>query len=393
MNGRSFRAFIGFNFTKKNFELFHLYTKFAKVALNKDKVINHMDRTLKIAPVLVSLALLTFLISVPAVANNSAVVLQYHNVGVDTPDTTSISPKTLELHIQWLKDNNFTILPLSKVVSTLRKKKEFKTDRVVAITFDDANISVCDTAWPILKKHKIPFTLFISTESIERKFTSQCSWENLKEMVKSGLMTPANHSHQHLNMVSGELFKSPALWRSTMHQEIAIANDLIASNLGIKSSLFAYPYGEYNAELSSLVTQLGFTGFGQHSGAIGHLSDFSALPRFPASGQHANLDTLSVKLLSLPFPAKYHVENDNPISINGKHNPPKLIIETNDPYILKNSQCFNAYGERMVTVIEDNNIVVQAPSALSAGRHRYTCTCKSPNSERFFWLSQQWLIE
>jgi hypothetical protein len=142
-----------------------------------------------------------------------------------------------------------------------------------------------------------------------------------------------------------------------------------------------------------LVTQSGFTGFGQHSGALGYLSDFSALPRFPASGQHANLETLSVKLLSLPFPARYHVEHDNPIRINGPHNPPKLVIESNDPYILANSQCFNAAGERLVNAVINNEIVVQAPSALPAGRHRYTCTCKSPDLDRFFWLSQQWLVE
>jgi peptidoglycan/xylan/chitin deacetylase (PgdA/CDA1 family) len=100
-----------------------------------------------------------------------------------------------------------------------------------------------------------------------------------------------------------------------MRDDILKAQAQIKRNLGATPEFFAYPYGEYNLALASIVTELGLIGFGQQSGAIGYHSNFSALPRFPASGQFSHLDTLSIKLLSLAFPAQFLPSADNPFSL------------------------------------------------------------------------------
>jgi len=328
-----------------------------------------------------------------AFASTSAVVLQYHHVSSSTPPSTSVTPEQFEQHLSWIKSNHFKVLPLNHVVQTLRQQKTFNYDKVVAITFDDANVSVCDTAWPILKKHKLPFTLFISTEALANGFKTQCSWGALQEMVSSGLMTPANHSHSHLNMISSSSLKKQPEWTSTMKKEVLLAQELIQSELGTSNMLFAYPYGEYNTSLSELITQLGFIGFGQHSGAIGYHSDFSALPRFPVSAQHANIDTLRVKLLSLPFPAKVITDAENPIDASSPLNPPKLVLHPSDSTLLTSAACFDSQGIKLLSNIRDGRIIVQPLNKLGPGRHRYTCTSKSAFSNRFYWMSHQWLIE
>lgn len=325
--------------------------------------------------------------------NSSAVILQYHHVSDTTPQSTSISPEKFKEHINWIKDNNFHVLALPDIIKNLKAKRKFSHNKVIAITFDDANRSVCDTAWPILKKHLLPFTLFISTKSVDNDYQSQCSWSQLRDMAASGLMTPANHSHQHLNMISSEFSSDPSNWKQTMREEILKAQALIEDNVGNASRFFAYPFGEYNSALTTLVTELGFTGFGQQSGAIGHQSDFSALPRFPASGQFANLDTLSTKLLSLAFPVKLLASSDNPINLNSTDNPPKLILVFSDNSILNTTRCYNSAGQELPISIDKNKLSVSAPNKLDSGRHRYTCTSKSPIENRYYWLSHQWLIE
>ena len=191
--------------------------------------------------------------------NSSAVILQYHNVSNETPASTTISPDEFKEHLEWIQENEFDVLPLPTIIESLKSHKNFTSSKTLAITFDDANHSVCETAWPILKEYKLPFTLFISTEGIEKNFQSSCSWEQLKEIYKSGLMTLANHTHQHLNMISRELLQNKTEWSELVKTEIVKAQSLIESNIGQASNLFAYPYGEYNSELASIVTELGAT--------------------------------------------------------------------------------------------------------------------------------------
>jgi peptidoglycan/xylan/chitin deacetylase (PgdA/CDA1 family) len=332
-------------------------------------------------------------ISIQSFANNSAVILQYHHVSDSTPRSTSITPKQLIEHLNWINENNFKVLPLTKIVNTLQDKKELSHDKVLAITFDDANHSVCKIAWPILKEYNIPFTLFINSEAVESGYQSQCSWAEIKEMYQSGLMTPANHSHQHLNMVSSTLISNIEEWQLLVKDEVLKAQSLIEANVGYASTLFAYPYGEYNTALTSIITKLGFIGFGQQSGAIGFESDFSALPRYPASGQFANLNTLSVKLNSLFFPAKFSPSSENPILFSDQDNPPKIIMTSKIDSLLKTTNCFNSSGQALKLVQEQDSLIISAQQKLEPGRHRYTCTSQSNSPGRFYWFSHQWLIE
>lgn len=334
-----------------------------------------------------------FLIAESGLGGSNAVILQYHHVSSSTPSSTSVSPEQFKTQIEWLIANKFEVLPIPTIVDILLTRKEFSSDKVAAISFDDASLSVCETAWPILKSYRLPFTLFISTESVEKKFKSQCSWDMLREMTQSGLMTPANHSHRHLNMVSTELYSKPVLWRETVINEIETAQQLIVSKLGSSERLFAFPYGEYNSELATLVFDMGYIGFGQNSGAIGYESDFMALPRFPASGQHANIDTLNVKLLSLPFPAKISYETENPVQIDSSNNPPLLKFSSLNDFTLKQMACFTREGDRLPISYQNGAVLVIAPKKLPLGRHLYTCTSASPVRDRFYWISHQWLVE
>lgn len=323
---------------------------------------------------------------------SSAAILQYHHVSDTTPPSTSVTPEMFLAHLDWLEDNHFTILPLDKVINTLQTGKPFKHNRVVSITFDDANLSVCKEAWPILEKRKLPFTLFINSEPIEKGFASQCSWDDLKAMTDSGLMIAANHAHRHLYMIRDMHQQSQSAWENTMREEILKTERLIEQNLGVKTTFFAYPYGEYNSALEALVEKLGYIGFGQHSGAVGYNSDFLGLPRFPASGQFAKLETLSTKLNSLAFPAEVKPLSDNPIVLKAKNNPPVLQLTLKQN--LQNVNCFDSSTGQQISTQRDGNVIkAQKANPLTEGRHRYNCTSASDEAERFYWISHQWVVE
>ena len=94
---------------------------------------------------------------------NAAVVLQYHHVSDETPASTSTSPERFAMHLEYLSEAGFDIVPLHDLVDALRAGQPLP-DKAAAITFDDGYISIYDTAWPMLKAKGWTFTVFVNTE-------------------------------------------------------------------------------------------------------------------------------------------------------------------------------------------------------------------------------------
>lgn len=336
---------------------------------------------------------LGLLFSISSLAQSgSVVVLQYHNVSETTPRSTSISLDELKAHLQWLRDNHFTIKPLDIAVQEAQAGKYTSTDRIAAITFDDSHISVCETAWPYLQAEKVPFTIFINSDPIERRFKNQCNVQQLQTMAKSGLVIMGNHGKHHAHMVDKTGFASEQAWLASITEEIDAAHAFIEQHLGKQPLLFAYPYGEYNKTVQDLLKVRGYIAFGQQSGAIGQHSDPLGLPRFPLSGNYANLKTIPDKLNSLTFPARVEISSDNPISKDSKANPPRLVLHLDQP-IAHAINCFLASGKPIAVQQEKLTVIVQHKEALGEGRQRYNCTAKSDQAGRYYWFSHQWLID
>lgn len=82
--------------------------------------------------------LLCFLLLGPglAAAANSAVILQYHHFGAETPVSTSIPVPQFKKHVNSLTDNDVSIWPVEKIIDFLQADKELP-ERCVGLTIDD----------------------------------------------------------------------------------------------------------------------------------------------------------------------------------------------------------------------------------------------------------------
>ena len=330
--------------------------------------------------------------SLHAAAEGSFVMTLYHHVSADTPRSTSLTVDELESHILWLKDNGFQIKALPDAIAGLQAGDYSRTDRIAVITFDDSYDNICEAGWPLLQQHRVPFTLFVTTEFVRQKYSSQCSIEQLKAMSDSGLVIIGNHSMTHPHMTDTSPYADKSAWLAAMREEITGAAAFIEQHFGPQPKYFAYPYGEYNQPLQQLLAELGYTGFGQHSGAVGKHSDFLALPRFPLAGNFSRLDTLADKMNSLAFPATAELSSDNPIAVDADANPPRLVLQLQQPVAGK-VNCFLANGTPLPIEQQAGRIMVQAETPLGKGRQRYNCTAASGVPGRFYWFSHQWLLE
>src|SRR3546814_19422700 len=90
-------------------------------------------------------------------------------------------------------------MALPEIVARLRAGQPLP-QRAVAITIDDAALSVYRAAWPRLTAAGLPFTLFVSTAPLDRGLSDSMSWQQLRELSGDPLVTVGNHGHRHAHM-------------------------------------------------------------------------------------------------------------------------------------------------------------------------------------------------
>ena len=317
----------------------------------------------------------------------NAAILLYHHVSTKTPPSTSISPDDFLAHMQYLKAHH-TVVPLQDVVNALKAGSPLP-DKAVAITFDDGYANILDNAHPILTEMGFSYTIFINPNEIGVG-PKQLTWEQVIAMQSEGV-TFANHTLDHLHMLNGESTQNETTWLKQVWDNVLAAEQKIKDKLDIELRYLAYPFGEYNVALTAQLKEAGYIGFGQHSGAVGPLSNLQALPRFPAAGPYANLATLKNKLNSLAMPV---VETSLPEPRQRSRtlgNPVRLTVESDDMR-LSQVNCFYS-GKPIPTSVDENTFAFTLDSALPVGRSRVNCTAPSiSQAGRYYWYSVPFFV-
>ncbi len=334
------------------------------------------------------LALCLLLLSSPALAAQSAVILLYHHVAEDTPPSTTISPADFEAHLRYLRDNDFTVIPLDHMVNSLRSGQALP-DKAVVITFDDGYSSIYETAFPMLQAYGYPFTLFLSTEPIDDGLRNYMNWEQIRQMSEAGVII-ANHMVDHPYMLETRGNESEQQRLGRLRNDLLAAEQKIEQETGQSHRFLAYPYGEYDPAIKAILQDQGFVGLAQNSGAVGPDSDFLALPRFPLASIYADLDTASTKFSTLPFSVS-QLEPSSPVT--EERSPSVTLKFEPGDYNFQQIGCFaNSTAIPMTWLDREQGVVKLTPEESYSGRRwRYVCTAPAPNSSRYYWYSVQWI--
>ena len=339
-----------------------------------------------------ALVLILLLASMPVQAASHCVILQYHHFSDDTPAITSVTLEQFDDHLNYLKHNNFNVLPLRDVVLALKRKQELP-DRCISFTVDDAYISVYKNAAPRLKKLGWPLTVFVNTEGVDRGISSYMTWDQMRELSKQGVVFE-NHGHGHIHMIRKNTNESEEDWRQRVVNDISTAQRRITSEIGVAPELFAHPYGEFNPVTLEIINEMGLTGFGQQSGPVWPGADFAVLPRFPMAANYASIQSFKVKVNTLPLPTVL-AEPADPLVPLGQPRPSlKLTLMTN-AYSRDAIQCYIG-GSNKVDIAwpteAPDQLKVTPGFDLGPGRHRTNCTMPSAQKGRFHWYSHNWFV-
>ena len=310
-----------------------------------------------------------------AVSAESAVILMYHRFGEDGFKSTNIRLEQLEAHIKELRTGAYTVLPVTKIMSQIKNGIPIP-DRTVGITIDDGFKSIYRNAWPRFKRAKLPFTVFISTDPIDKKRPKYLTWGQVREMHAAGVDFGA-HTASHLHM--------PATSPERIKAEIIKSNNRITSQLGKAPTLFAYPFGEAGNDVieATRIGKYSFS-FGQHSGVIHQNSNFNYLPRFAINEKFGGLDRFKLILNTLPFPVTDFTPRDSKIV---GINPPNVGFTVTPSFKnLRRITCFvSGEGRVPITILGTDRIEIRPSKPFARGRTRLNCTLPGVGG-RWHWL-------
>lgn len=181
-------------------------------------------------------------LGVGAAGYQTVPILCYHRFGPRAAKLT-VTPQAFAQQMDFLVRNGYTVITLERLHGFLAGNEALPA-RSVVVTIDDGYRSTFEIAYPILKKHRIPATVFLYTDFVGA--SDALTWAQMKEMVASGLVTMQPHSKTHANLAQRLPGETDARYRERIRREITVPIGVIKDRLGEPSFTFAYPYGDVN---------------------------------------------------------------------------------------------------------------------------------------------------
>lgn len=171
-------------------------------------------------------------------------ILTYHSLD-DSGSPISLSPEAFARHVAFLARGSVEVLPLARLLEA-----PWDGRRRVALTFDDGFRNFVDHAWPTLREHGFPATVYVVAGHVggtnlwggvahpSIPTLPLMTWEELARLHGDGLELGI-HGRTHT-----ALRKRPAAF---VEEEIESTRASILERTGAMATAFAYPYGSYDA--------------------------------------------------------------------------------------------------------------------------------------------------
>ena len=304
----------------------------------------------------------------------------YHRFNENKYPSTNIKIDVFKKQLELIEKNNIEYYDPAKFDSEFTEPKQNKK---ILITIDDAFTSFYENAWPILKKNKIPFILFVSTEPVGKP--GYMDWEQIREISDHEFAYIGNHSHTHEYLLNFSHIE--------FEKDIKNSIKIFKEKLGYNPIYFSYPFGEYNLKQTQFIKNNFKYGFGQHSGVIDSTKNRFELPRFPINEKYGDLERFEFVLKLFPIPYKDLKPYEKFIS--KKQNPPTVEIEFfSEQKNIQNINCFSNEGdiwEKSNVKINNNILTIKFREPFIPRRGRINCSLNDNGKWR--WFGTQFIIK
>lgn len=179
-------------------------------------------------------------------------VLMWHDV-VEKRKEVWFDTTVAELEEQFrsIKRLKLTPVTLEQLADHLESGKPI-APRAVVLTFDDNNVGLYQYLWPMLKRFHYPAALFVHTGYVGKTTGKpHCTWDQLREMEKSGLVRVYPHTVTH----PADLRK---LKDAALDKELRGSLEAVQREMGGPRPFLSYSNGFYDERVARATHKAGY---------------------------------------------------------------------------------------------------------------------------------------
>ncbi len=228
-------------------------------------------------------------------AQDRYAVLAYHSVVDDTASKEekyyfpqTISTNLLISHFNWLKDNGYNVVSWQQIIDAENGKGTLP-DHAVLLSFDDGYATMYNVIYPILKAYNYPAVFAPVSSWLNTPVTKKIpyantylprsvfvTWEQVREMEKSGLVEIASHTHDSHHgvranpagsqvpaVISPEYknnkYETKVEYRNRLVRDFTLSSQSIQREVGKKPRIMVWPYGQFNNTAVDVAREVGMS--------------------------------------------------------------------------------------------------------------------------------------
>jgi peptidoglycan/xylan/chitin deacetylase (PgdA/CDA1 family) len=209
-----------------------------------------------------------------------APIILYHRFGPLIADGMTITTDVFESHLKYLRDKGYTVIPLRQLINFYLRKGPPPPPRSVVIAVDDGHKTVYTDMLPLVRKYRIPVTLFLYPSAISNASYAM-TWDQVRALKKTGLFDMQSHTYWHPNFNKEKKRLKPAEYGKFVDMQMKKAKEKIEKELGAGVDMLAWPFGLYNDELGKKAGEAGYiAGFTIVRHHTNPSDNIMALPRY-----------------------------------------------------------------------------------------------------------------
>jgi peptidoglycan/xylan/chitin deacetylase (PgdA/CDA1 family) len=184
-------------------------------------------------------------------------ILLYHRFGPTVADSMTVTTAVFESHLRYLKENGYTVIPLRQLVDSHLGLAPLPPPRSVVIAADDAHGSVYTDMLPLVKKYRVPVTLFVYPSAVSNASYAM-TWDQLRELRGTGLFDFQSHTFWHPNFKVEKRRLKPGDYEKFVDTQLRKARERLAKELGGPFDMLAWPFGICDDQLLERAAAAGY---------------------------------------------------------------------------------------------------------------------------------------